>query len=68
MSAIKTKAIGQEKRGPLTDFFSFGSELPQKKYRPPRPMDVKGGCSPENNRRNFDASKRAYGWWQQVFA
>jgi len=20
-----------------------------KKYRPPRPMDVKGGCSPQNN-------------------
>jgi hypothetical protein len=22
--------------------------IPQKKYRPPRPMDVKGGCSPQN--------------------
>jgi len=25
--------------------FSF----PPKKYRPPRPMGVKGGCSPQNN-------------------
>jgi hypothetical protein len=22
---------------------------PLKKYRPPRPMGVKGGCSPQNN-------------------
>jgi hypothetical protein len=22
--------------------------IPPKKYRPPRPMDVKAGCSPQN--------------------
>jgi hypothetical protein len=25
------------------------SDFVIKKYRPPRPMDVKGGCSPQNN-------------------
>jgi len=38
-----------------------------KKYRPPRPMGVKGGCSPQNNRENFEATKRACGWSQQKF-
>jgi hypothetical protein len=37
----------------------------QKKYRPPRPMGVKGGCSPQNNRENWAASTRAWGRWQQ---
>ena len=27
--------------------------LNPKKYRPPRPMGVKGGCSPQNNRRKL---------------
>jgi hypothetical protein len=38
-----------------------------KNYRPPHPMDVKGGCSPQNNRENLEATKRASGWWQQDF-
>jgi hypothetical protein len=28
---------------------------------------VKGGCSPQNNRENFEATKRACGWSQQDF-
>src|SRR3954463_3102557 len=31
----------------------------RKKYRPPRPMDVKGGCSPQNNLENWGPSNRA---------
>jgi hypothetical protein len=31
--------------GSALDVFFFS----QKKYRPPRPMGVKGGCSPQNN-------------------
>jgi hypothetical protein len=27
--------------------------LLQKKYRPPRPIGVKGGCSPQNNLANL---------------
>src|SRR5262249_22034005 len=27
--------------------------LAPKNYRPPRPIDVKGGCSPQNNRRKL---------------
>jgi len=50
MSAIKAKAIGQENRGPPMDFFFIRLRVTAKKYRPPRPMDVKGGCSPQNNR------------------
>jgi hypothetical protein len=34
-------------------------EGPAKNYRPPHPMGVKGGCSPQNNRENFEATKRA---------
>src|SRR4051812_3431218 len=30
--------------------------LAPKKYRPPRPMGVKGGCSPQNNLENCAAS------------
>jgi hypothetical protein len=33
-----------------------------KKYRPPRPMDVKGGCSPQNNLGNLRVSSRAWEW------
>src|SRR5436190_18915324 len=38
-----------------------------KNYRPPRPMGVKGGCSPQNNLKNLEASKRASSRWQQKF-
>jgi len=38
-----------------------------KNYRPPHPMGVKGGCSPQNNRKSFEASKRASGQWQQFY-
>ena len=39
-----------------------------KKYRPPRPMDAKGGCSPQNNLENWDASNRGSRPRQQQFA
>jgi len=38
------QAQEQEERG------GFSSP---KKYRPPHPMGVKGGCSPQNNLRNL---------------
>ena len=41
---------------------------PLKKYRPPRPMDAKGGCSPQNNLENWDASNRGSRRRQQQFA
>jgi hypothetical protein len=30
-----------------------GERFGAKKYRPPRPIGVKGGCSPQNNRRKL---------------
>jgi hypothetical protein len=37
-----------------------------KKYRPPHPMGVKGGCSPQNNlRKLLTGSKRGFARWQQ---
>jgi hypothetical protein len=30
-------------------------------------MGVKGGCSPQNNRENFEATKRASSQWQQIY-
>jgi len=50
MSAIKAKAIGQENRDALAEIFFIRLRVTAKKYRPPRPMGVKGGCSPQNNR------------------
>jgi hypothetical protein len=45
-----------------------GRFLPPKKYRPPHPMGVKGGCSPQNNlQKNSQATKRASGRSQQIF-
>src|SRR5207249_2226387 len=49
-SAIKAKAIGHENRASPADFFFIRLRVTAKKYRPPRPMGVKGGCSPQNNR------------------
>ena len=62
MSASNVKAIGHESRPETADFdiecearmmngerTFFLSSFVIKKYRPPRPMDVKGGCSPQNN-------------------
>ena len=43
-SGVCSKPIEQEQeRGRLS----------AKKYRPPRPMGVKGGCSPQNNLQNL---------------
>jgi len=39
-----------------------------KNYRPPRPIGVKGGCSPQNNRENFVATKRASSRSQQILS
>jgi len=36
-----------------------------KNYRPPHPIGVKGGCSPQNNLKNFVATKRASARSQQ---
>src|SRR5438034_2419243 len=50
--------------------FRIQSELHHlwpKNYRPPHPMGVKGGCSPQNNRENFVPSKRASSRWQQLY-
>jgi hypothetical protein len=44
------------------------SILGTKKYRPPRPMGAKGGCSPQNNVENWGGSNRAWENWQQQFA
>jgi hypothetical protein len=33
----------------------IGRCLLQKNYRPPRPIDVKGGCSPQNNRKKLSS-------------
>jgi hypothetical protein len=41
---------------------------PPKKYRPPHPMGVKGGCSPQNNLKNFEATKRASSRSQQILS
>jgi hypothetical protein len=30
-------------------------------------MGVKGGCSPQNNRENFEPTKRASSRWQQLY-
>jgi hypothetical protein len=30
-------------------------------------MGVKGGCSPQNNRENFERTKRASSRWQQLY-
>src|SRR2546430_1257472 len=55
------KATGHEKRPDVSDF-SIGCwtlnierflRFSPKKYRPPRPMGVKGGCSPQNNLQNL---------------
>ena len=48
--------------------FRVFDRLSPKKYRPPRPMDVKGGCSPQNNLRKLAASSRACVWSQQISA
>src|ERR1700751_2081324 len=40
----------------------------EKNYRPPHPIGVKGGCSPQNNRENFEATKRALTQSQQICA
>src|SRR5207249_3417551 len=50
--------------------FRIQSELHHlwpKNYRPPHPMGVKGGCSPQNNRENFEPTKRASSRWQQLY-
>jgi hypothetical protein len=33
--------------------YGEGLDFVPKKYRPPRPIGVKGGCSPQNNRRKL---------------
>jgi hypothetical protein len=43
-------------------YWKLGVFSGAKKYRPPRPMGVKGGCSPQNNRENWAASSRAWVW------
>ncbi|HZS17074.1 MAG TPA: hypothetical protein VFA51_03990 [Candidatus Udaeobacter sp.] len=40
----------------------------RKNYRPPRPRGVKGGCSPQNNLKNFEATKRASSRSQQILS
>jgi hypothetical protein len=47
----------QEERGRIS---------PKKNYRPPRPIGVKGGCSPQNILKNFVATKRASARSQQI--
>jgi len=54
VSAISVNATGHEKAC-WRECRALGvegwmlSSFTQKKYRPPRPMGVKGGCSPQNN-------------------
>src|SRR4029450_9481083 len=57
INTTRAKTAGQEKR-PRICGFVIGRwtlnvtrllQMPPKKYRPPRPMGVKGGCSPQNN-------------------
>jgi hypothetical protein len=45
-------AIEQEK---ITSKKKAVNVSPQKNYRPPRPIGVKGGCSPQNNRRKLSS-------------
>ena len=55
--ATSVIANGHEIRPDAADFdircWTFSVErlfdLPPEKYRPPRPMGAKGGCSPQNN-------------------
>src|SRR2546423_2533311 len=57
INMTNVSATGQEERPPVSEFdigcWTLGVErflrLSPKKYRPPRPMGVKGGCSPQNN-------------------
>jgi hypothetical protein len=57
INTTSAKAAGHEKRPESSDLnigcsaFGVGCFLrfTPKKYRPPRPMGVKGGCSPQNN-------------------
>jgi hypothetical protein len=42
----KSKITGNRKK-------KAANVRPPKSYRPPRPMGVKGGCSPQNNRRKL---------------
>ena len=57
MNPTSVNAIGHEHRPDSADLdierwkLNVGRFLfTPKKYRPPRPMDAKGGCSPQNNR------------------
>src|SRR5438132_3863086 len=57
INTTNVNATGQENLPDVSDFnigcWTLGVErflrLSPKKYRPPRPMGVKGGCSPQNN-------------------
>src|ERR1700719_2435987 len=53
INTTKVNATGQENRPDVSDFnigcSASGVFFTPKKYRPPRPMGVKGGCSPQNN-------------------
>src|SRR6266567_8555293 len=57
INTTNVNATGQENRPDVSDlsigYSTFGVgcclQFNPKKYRPPRPMGVKGGCSPQNN-------------------
>src|SRR5713226_2091152 len=60
INTTNVNATGQEKRPDVSGCnigcwvfdvrpWALSSIQPKKKYRPPRPMGVKGGCSPHNN-------------------
>ena len=61
INTTNVNATGQENRPDVSDFdigcWTFGVgcflQVTPKKYRPPRPMGVKGGCSPQNNLPNL---------------
>jgi hypothetical protein len=50
ISVARVKAIAQENRASFPEHLFIAFSPAAKKYRPPRPMGVKGGCSPQNNR------------------
>jgi hypothetical protein len=48
--------------------FSSSWDFTLKNYRPPHPIGVKGGCSPQNILKNFEATKRASNRSQQILS
>src|SRR4026209_2970963 len=48
--------------------FRRHSDFTPKNYRPPHPIGVKGGCSPQNILKNFEATKRASNRSQQILS